>query len=94
MDDLRKVVIPGSKLSIAAASFSLYAFETSRISANKSIFNLFGSNMDKIYESIVRTAGAANASADAFYNNASETKQSKSTIKTILYKVNKIKKAN
>lgn len=28
VDDLRKVVIPGSKLSIAAASFSLYAFET------------------------------------------------------------------
>ena len=28
VDDLRKVVIPGSKISIAAASFSLYAFET------------------------------------------------------------------
>ena len=28
VDDLRKVVIPGSRLSIAAASFSLYAFET------------------------------------------------------------------
>ena len=28
VDDLRKTVVPGSRLSIAAASFSLYAFET------------------------------------------------------------------
>lgn len=28
VDDLRKMVVPGSRLSIAAASFSLYAFET------------------------------------------------------------------
>jgi nitrate/TMAO reductase-like tetraheme cytochrome c subunit len=62
VEDLRKDVIPGSKVSIAAVSFLLYAFKTSWTSTNEPVFNLSGGNMDEIYESIVRTAGAANPS--------------------------------
>lgn len=51
VDDLRKTVVAGSRLSIAAASFSLYAFETLKNEfcdfVGGLILDLFGFNIDR-----------------------------------------------
>ena len=52
----------------------LESFETSWRPANEPVFNLFGSNMDEIYESIVRSAAPDNVIA-------SEAKQSRPSLK-------------
>ena len=67
----------------------LESFETPWKPADEPVFNLSGSNMDEIYESIVRTAGApnANVTCDEVNQNgsshviASEAKQSKTSLK-------------
>lgn len=55
----------------------LESFETPWKPIAEPAFNLSGSNMDEIYESIIRTAGAVNPS----HVIASEAKQSKLTLK-------------
>lgn len=55
----------------------LESFETPWMPTDEPVFNLAGSNMDEIYESIVRTAGAVNPS----HIIASEAKQSKTSLK-------------
>ena len=55
----------------------LESFETPWMPTDEPVFNLTGSNMDEIYESIVRTAGAVNPS----HIIASEATQSKPTLK-------------
>ena len=55
----------------------LEAFETPWMPADEPRFNLSGSNMDEIYESIVRSACAATP----FHVIASEAKQSKASLK-------------
>ena len=55
----------------------LESFETPWMPADEPIFSLSGSNMDEIYESIVRTAGAANPS----HVIASEAKQFNTSLK-------------
>ena len=61
----------------------LEAFETPWKPADTPVFDLAGSNMDEIYESIVRSAGAANIIAD--FSSLSlpkgEAKQSKTSLK-------------
>lgn len=52
----------------------LESFETPWKPADEPVFNLFGSNMDEIYESIVRSAAPDNVIA-------SEAKQSKTSLK-------------
>lgn len=62
----------------------LESFETSWKPIAEPVFNLFGSNMDEIYESIVRNAGAASviATSDApSHVIASVAKQSKPSLK-------------
>ena len=67
----------------------LDAFETPWKPADEPVFNLFGSNMDEIYESIVRTVGTLNTNATCDGGNqnisshviASEAKQSKTSLK-------------
>ena len=61
----------------------LESFETPWKPANEPVFNLFGSNMDEIYESIVRTAGAANinTSPSSLSLPKGEAKQSKPSLK-------------
>ena len=55
----------------------LESFETLWKPADEPVFNLSGSNMDEIYESIVRTAGAV----APFHVVASEATQSKASLK-------------
>lgn len=61
----------------------LDAFETPWKPADEPIFNLSGSNMDEIYESIVRTVGAANinTSPSSLSLPKGEAKQSKPSLK-------------
>lgn len=61
----------------------LEAFETSWRPADEPAFNLSGSNMDEIYESIVRTAGAANINTNSSSLSLpkGETTQSKTSLK-------------
>lgn len=67
----------------------LESFETPWKPADEPVFNLFGSNMDEIYESIVRSAGTLNTNATCDGGNqnisshviASEAKQSKTSLK-------------
>ena len=61
----------------------LDAFETPWKPADESVFNLFGSNMDEIYESIVRSAGSSNAvaSLSSLSLPKGETMQSKTSLK-------------
>lgn len=61
----------------------LESFETPWTPANEPIFNLSGGNMDEIYESIVRIAGAANinTSPSSLSLPKGEAKQSKPSLK-------------
>ena len=60
----------------------LESFETPWKPADEPVFNLFGSNMDEIYESIVRTADASNVNQNSSSHViASEAKQSKTSLK-------------
>lgn len=61
----------------------LESFETPWMSADEPAFNLFGSNMDEIYESIVRSADSSNAvaSLSSLSLPKGETKQSKYSLK-------------
>ena len=61
----------------------LESFETLWTPANEPIFNLSGSNMDEIYESIVRTAGAANINTNSSSLSLpkGETEQPKPSLK-------------
>jgi hypothetical protein len=61
----------------------LESFETPWKPADEAVFNLFGSNMDEIYESIVRSAGAANILTDfrSLSLSKDEAKQSKQSLK-------------
>ena len=61
----------------------LESFETPWMPADEPVFNLSGSNMDEIYESIVRTAGAANinTSPSSLSLPKGETTQSKTSLK-------------
>ena len=61
----------------------LEAFETQWKPAEEPIFDLSGGNMDEIYESIVRSAGAANIMTDFRFLSLpkDETKQSKTSLK-------------
>lgn len=61
----------------------LDAFETPWKPADEPIFNLSGSNMDEIYESIVRSAGVANinTSPSSLSLPKGEAKQSKPSLK-------------
>lgn len=61
----------------------LEAFETQWKPAEEPIFDLSGGNMDEIYESIVRSAGAANIMTDfrSLSLPKGEAKQSKTSLK-------------
>ena len=61
----------------------LEAFETPWKPADDPVFNLFGSNMDEIYESIVRSADSSNAvaSLSPLSLPKGEAKQSKTSLK-------------
>ena len=61
----------------------LESFETPWKSAADPVFNLSGSNMDEIYESIVRSAGSSNAvaSLSSLSLPKGETTQSKTSLK-------------
>lgn len=59
----------------------LDAFETPWKPIAEPAFNLSGSNMDEIYEFIVRNAGAVNANTNPFHVVASEAKQSNASLK-------------
>jgi hypothetical protein len=61
----------------------LDAFETPWKPADEPVFNLSGSNMDEIYESIVRTAGAANINTNSSSLSLpkGETEQPKPSLK-------------
>jgi hypothetical protein len=61
----------------------LESFETPWMPTDEPVFNLFGSNMDEIYESIVRTAGAANINTNSSSLSLpkGETEQPKPSLK-------------
>ena len=61
----------------------LEAFETPWKPADELVFNLFGSNMDEIYESIVRSADSSNAvaSLSSLSLPKGDAKQSKTSLK-------------
>jgi hypothetical protein len=61
----------------------LESFETPWKPADEPVFNLFGSNMDEIYESIVRSADSSNAvaSLSSLSLPKGETTQSKTSLK-------------
>ena len=61
----------------------LESFETPWMPADEPAFNLSGSNMDEIYESIVRTAGAANINTNSSSLSLpkGDAKQSKTSLK-------------
>ena len=61
----------------------LESFETPWKPADEPVFNLFGSNMDEIYESIVRSADSSNAvaSLSSLSLPKGDAKQSKTSLK-------------
>ena len=61
----------------------LESFETPWMPTDEPVFNLFGSNMDEIYESIIRSADSSNAVASlcSLSLPKGETTQSKTSLK-------------